>query len=164
MATNRTKQAFARGLWLLVADVADTIQRDVPYYKQNLFRVGHPDDLVCALEHADPQASVTPTTVKNWFDAKTMPRGRNRRSLTMLFGHRGKMLLDGEDIKPYVSARPEAAETLPAFRGYEQEDAFRRDIREATAAAHLVLAKLRRLDERLSDRLSGNASQRNNES
>ncbi len=158
MATNRTKQAFARGLRLLVADVADTIQRDVPYFKQKLFRVGHPDDLVHALAHADPDASVTPTTVKNWFDAKTMPRGKNRTSLAMLLGHRGTMLLDGEDITPYVSTRLEAAETVPAFQGYEHEDAFRRDIREATAAAHLILAKLNRLDERLSEHLSGSAS------
>ncbi|QSN61340.1 MULTISPECIES: hypothetical protein [unclassified Caballeronia] len=159
MATNRTKQDFARGLRLLVADVADTIQRDVPYFKQKLFRVGHPDDLVHALAHADPDASVTATTVKNWFDAKTMPRGKNRTSLAMLLGHRGTMLLDGEDITPYVSTRLEAAETVPAFQGYEHEDAFRRDIREATAAAYLVLAKLNRLDERLGDHLSGSASQ-----
>ncbi|WP_244847612.1 hypothetical protein [Caballeronia sp. SL2Y3] len=165
MATNRTKRAFADGLRLLVEDAADTIQRDVPYFKQNkkTFRVGHAGDLVRALEHADPDANVTSTTVKNWFDGNAMPRRRNRRSLTMLLGRRATLLLDGEDITPYISSRAEAAETLPAFRSHEEKDAFRRDVREATAAARLFLAKLSRLDERLSNRASSAATRQNNE-
>ncbi|WP_321796457.1 hypothetical protein [Caballeronia sp. J97] len=149
MATNRTKKIFADGLGRLLVQAMPAIQETVPYFRSRSFRVGHAGDLLRALEHADPDATVSSTAIKAWFDAEAIPRGRNRISLVRLLGHPAELLLDGEDISHLLILHPEATEALSPWGDNARKNELRRRVEEVTAAVYAVLGNLKDLGERL---------------